>query len=202
MRHGKRGRILGRARDARRALLRSLITALLREERIKTTVAKAKEVRGKAERLITYAKEGGVAKRRLAAREIQDRALLSKLFDEIASRFKERSGGYTRIFHLGPRLGDAAPMAQLELIGAPSIVKTEEGKGKAVSKKKPARPAPRPRGPAKPKAKKEVGAEPPGPEAKPPGPKAGDEKPKRRGLKGLFGGGRKKPPGPGGESKE
>ena len=187
MRHGKRGRILDRPRDARRALLRSLVTALLREERIKTTVAKAKEVRGKAERLITYAKEGGVAKRRLVAREIQDRALLSKLFDEIASRFKDRAGGYTRIFHLGPRLGDAAPMAQLELIGAPSVIKSEEGKGKPTPKKKA---APRP---PKPKAKKEEGAK---PETKPEG---GEGKPKRRGLKGLFGGGRKKPEG---ESKE
>jgi large subunit ribosomal protein L17 len=193
MRHGKRGRILDRPRDARRALLRSLVVALFREERIKTTLAKAKEVRGKVERLITYAKEGGVAKRRLAARDIQDRALLSKLFDEIASRFKERAGGYTRIFHLGPRLGDAAPMAQIELLGAPSVVKTEETKGKAASKKKQARPAPRPQ---KPKAKKEEGAK---PETKPEG---GEEKPKRRGLKGLFGGGRKKPPGPEGESKE
>jgi large subunit ribosomal protein L17 len=193
MRHGKRGRILGRARDARRALFRGLLLALFREERIRTTLAKAKELRGKAERLLSYAKQGDVAGRRLIACEIQDHLLVKKIVDEIAPRFKERAGGYTRIFHLGPRLGDAAPMAQLELIGAPSVVKTEETKGKAASKKKQARPAPRP---PKPKAKKEEGAK---PETKPEG---GEEKPKRRGLKGLFGGGRKKPPGPEGESKE
>lgn len=193
MRHGKRGRILGRARDARRALFRGLLLALFREERIRTTLAKAKELRGKAERLLSYAKQGDVAGRRLIACEIQDHLLVKKIVDEIAPRFKERAGGYTRIFHLGPRLGDAAPMAQLELIGAPSVVKTEETKGKAASKKKQVRPAPRP---PKPKAKKEEGAK---PETSP---EDGEEKPKRRGLKGLFGGGRKKPPGPEGESKE
>jgi len=186
MRHGKRGRILGRARDARRALFRGLLLALFREERIRTTLAKAKELRGKAERLLSYAKQGDVAGRRLIACEIQDHLLVKKIVDEIAPRFKERAGGYTRIFHLGPRLGDAAPMAQLELIGAPSVVKTEETKSKAASKKKQARPAPRP---SKAKAKKEEGAK---PETKPEG---GEEKPKRRGLKGLFGGGRKKPEG-------
>jgi len=187
MRHGKRGRILGRARDARRALFRGLLLALFREERIRTTLAKAKELRGKAERLLSYAKQGDVAGRRLIACEIQDHLLVKKIVDEIAPRFKERAGGYTRIFQLGPRLGDAAPMAQLELIGAPSVIKSEEGKGKPTPKKKA---APRP---PKPKAKKEEGAK---PETKPEG---GEGKPKRRGLKGLFGGGRKKPEG---ESKE
>lgn len=190
MRHRKRGRILDRPRDARRALFRSLLIALFREERIKTTVAKAKEVRGKAERLLTYAKQGDVAGRRLIAREIQDHLLVKKIVDEIAPRFKDRAGGYTRIFHLGPRLGDAALMAQLELIGAPSPIKSEEGKGKPAPKKKPTT------RPPKPKAKKEEGAK---PEAKAPGPEAGEEKPKRKGLRGLFGGGRKKPEA---ESKE
>jgi large subunit ribosomal protein L17 len=190
MRHGKRGRILGRARDARRALFRGLLLALFREERIRTTLAKAKELRGKAERLLSYAKQGDMAGRRLIACEIQDHVLVKKIVDEIAPRFKERAGGYTRIFQLGPRLGDAAPMAQLELIGAPSVVKTEESKGKVASKKKQVRPAPRP---PKPKAKKEEGAK---PETSPEG---GEEKPRRRGLKGLFGGGRKKPEG---ETKE
>lgn len=162
--------------------------ALFREERIKTTLAKAKEVRSRAERLLSYAKQGDVAGRRLISREIQDHLLVKKIVDEIAPRFKDRAGGYTRIFHLGPRLGDAAMIAQLELLGAPSVIKSEEGKGgKPAPKKKPA-----PRSP-KPKAKKEEGAK---PEAKA---EAGEEKPKRRGLKGLFGGGRKKPEG---ESKE
>ena len=169
MRHRKRGRILDRPRGARQALLRSLIVALLREERIRTTLAKAKEVRGKVERLVTYAKKGGVAMRRLAAREIHDRNLIAKLFDELAPRFKEREGGYTRIFHLECRLGDAAPMAQIELLGAPSVIKPEDGKTSAKKKDAP-----------KYKAKKTEVVEPP------------DEKPKRKGLRGLFGGKSKK----------
>jgi large subunit ribosomal protein L17 len=182
MRHGKRGRILDRPRDARRALYRSLLLALFREERIRTTLAKAKEVRGRAERLLSYAKQGDLAGRRLIASEIQDHLLVKKIVEDIAPRFKDRAGGYTRIFQLGPRLGDAAPMAQLELVGAPSVIKPEEDKIKTAPKKKPM---------PKPKAKKEAALK---PEAKA---EAGEEKPKRRGLKGLFGGGRKEPEGEG-----
>jgi len=185
VRHRKRGRILDRARDPRRALLRSLMLALFREERIRTTLAKAKEVRGAAERLLTYAKQGGVEKRRLVASQISDRAVVTKIFEEIAPRFKDQSGGYTRIFQLGPRLGDAAPIAQLEIIGAPSVIKTEEGKGKKPAP--PKKPSPKLR------AKKDETAK---GEAKP---KAGEEESKPRGLKRFFGGGRKKPEGEGKE---
>lgn len=184
MRHGKRGRILSRPRDARRALYRSLLLALFREERIRTTLAKAKEIRGKAERLLSYAKQGDLAGRRLIDSEIQDHLLVKRIVEEIAPRFKDRAGGYTRIFQLGPRLGDAALMVQLEIVGAPSVIKPVEGKVKPAAKKKPI---------SKPKAKKgealktEAGAE------------ATEEKPKRRGLKGLFGAGRRKPEGEGKE---
>jgi large subunit ribosomal protein L17 len=158
--------------------------ALFREERIRTTLAKAKEVRGAAERLLTYAKQGGVGKRRLVASQISDRAVVTKIFEEIAPRFKDRSGGYTRIFQLGPRLGDAAPIAQLEIIGAPTVIKTEEGKGKPAPPRKPS---------PKLRAKKEETAK---GEAKP---EAEEEKSKPRGLKRFFGGGRKKPEGEGKE---
>jgi large subunit ribosomal protein L17 len=184
MRHGKRGRILDRPRDVRRALYRGLLIALFREERIRTTLAKAKEIRGKAERLLSYAKQGDLAGRRLIASEIQDHLLVKKIVEEIAPRFKDRAGGYTRIFQLGPRLGDAAPMAQLALIGAPGVIKPEEGKDKPAAKKKNI---------PKPKVKKE---EAPKPQDKA---ESGEEKPKRRGLKSLFGGGRKKPEGEGKE---
>lgn len=184
MRHGKKGRILNRSRDARRALYRSLLVALFREERIRTTMAKAKEIRGKAERLLSYAKQGDLAGRRLIASEIQDHLLVKRIVEEIAPRFKEQAGGYTRIFQLGRRLGDAALMAQLEIVGAPSVIKPVEGKVKPAPKRKPI---------SKPKAKK---GEPLKSEAEA---GAAEEKPKRRGLKRLFGAGRRKPEGEGRE---
>ena len=116
MRHHIAGRSLGRDKDQRRALFRSLITALLRHERIETTEAKAKAIRGDAEKMITLGKRGTVAARRLAARTIIDPAVTKKLFETIAPRYKERAGGYTRLFKVGPRLGDAAPVVILELV--------------------------------------------------------------------------------------
>jgi large subunit ribosomal protein L17 len=123
MRHGVAGRKLGRPSDQRTALRRSLITELLRHERIQTTEAKARAIRGDAEKLITLAKKGiraGDAKavhaRRLAASRLNDPAMVKKLFDEIAPRYEERPGGYTRIYKLGFRQGDAAEMVLLELI--------------------------------------------------------------------------------------
>jgi len=97
--------------------MRNLATSLFKHGRIETTQAKAKELRPYAERLITLAKRGDLHARRLAARRIQDRTVLSRLFDEIGPQFADRPGGYTRILKLGARRGDAAEMAMIELVG-------------------------------------------------------------------------------------
>lgn len=116
MRHLNAGRKLNRSASHRRALFRNLVTALLQRERIKTTDAKAKETRRLAERMITLGKEGTLAARRRALTFVQSRAVVKKLFDDIAPRFKERAGGYTRIVKIGIRHGDAAPISILELV--------------------------------------------------------------------------------------
>ncbi|MBN1217673.1 MAG: 50S ribosomal protein L17 [Anaerolineae bacterium] len=117
MRHNVMGRKLGRSTKHRKALFRNLATELFRHNKIKTTEAKAKAIQPIAERLITLARRGDLHARRQAAREIYDPAVLQKLFDEIGPLMEDRSGGYTRIYKLGPRQGDAADMAQLELVG-------------------------------------------------------------------------------------
>jgi len=109
-------RKLGRRSAPRKALFRSLVTALFEYGRIETTEIKAKEARSLAEKMITLAKKGDLHSRRQAAEVITDPAVLQKLFDEIAGRYTERNGGYTRIMKLGPRRGDAAPMVILELV--------------------------------------------------------------------------------------
>ena len=116
MRHRNKGRKLSRTHTHRKALLRNMATSLFRHERIETTTAKAKELRPVAERLITLARRGDVHARRLAGRKIQDREVLGKLFDDIAPRYAERPGGYTRILKLGTRKGDAAEMSLIELV--------------------------------------------------------------------------------------
>lgn len=116
MRHRVAGRQLGRDKSARKALFRSLITELFRHERIETTEAKAKAVRGDAEKLITLAKRGDVHARRIAAQTILDPKVTKKLFETLGPRYKERAGGYTRVFKVGPRLGDAAPVVIMELV--------------------------------------------------------------------------------------
>ena len=116
MRHLNAGRKLNRSASHRRALFRNLVTALLERERIKTTDAKAKETRRLAERMITLGKEGTLAARRRALTFVQSRTVVKKLFDDIAPRFKERNGGYTRIVKIGIRHGDAAPVSILELV--------------------------------------------------------------------------------------
>ena len=116
MRHRNKGRQLSRTSTHRTAVLRNLATSLFRHERIETTTAKAKELRPYAERLITLARKGDVHSRRLAGRKIQDRDVLGKLFDDIAPRYTERPGGYTRILKLGNRKGDAAEMSLIELV--------------------------------------------------------------------------------------
>ncbi len=116
MRHAKKGRKLGTDASHTQAMLRSLARALFINERIKTTEARAKEVRSLVERIITWGKKGDVHSRRLALAELNDRELVHKIFADIAPRFAEREGGYTRILKLGPRKGDAAPMVIMELV--------------------------------------------------------------------------------------
>ncbi len=116
MRHNISGRRLSRSTSQRKALFRTLATELFRHERIKTTEAKAKTIRPIAEKLITLARRGDLHARRQAARELTDPAILQKLFDEIGPRMQEREGGYTRIYKLPPRRGDAAKMALIELV--------------------------------------------------------------------------------------
>jgi len=116
MRHRKDHRRLGRKREHRQALLRNLVTALFQYERIETTVAKAKETRRLAERMITFGKQGDLAARRHVARFVMKPEVVSKLFATIAPWYTERNGGYTRIVRIGHRLGDAGETAYLELI--------------------------------------------------------------------------------------
>ncbi len=116
MRHRIAGRALGRTSSHRKALIRNQVTELLRHGRLVTTEAKAKEIRPAAEKVITLGKRGDLHARRLASAALTDRAVLRHLFSEIAPRFRERPGGYTRIIKLGPRLGDGARMAQIELV--------------------------------------------------------------------------------------
>ncbi len=116
MRHNVKGRKLNRTAAHRKMLYRNLVTSLFKHERITTTVPKAKEARMVAEKMITFAKKGDLHSRRMAARKIMEPAILQKLFAEIGPRYAERSGGYTRIMRLGPRKGDNAELAILELV--------------------------------------------------------------------------------------
>ncbi len=116
MRHLKRGRKLGTDASHTKAMLRALAIALFKNERIKTTETRAKEVRSLVDRVITWGKRGDVHSRRLALGELGDRALAHKVFADIAPRFEGRDGGYTRILKLGPRKGDSAPMVIIELV--------------------------------------------------------------------------------------
>lgn len=118
MKHRVAGRKLGRTSMHRTALLRNMSTDLFRHERIKTTLMKAKELRPFAEKLITLSKRETLHARRLVLRDIHDKDVVSKMFDTISSRFAQRAGGYTRIVKLGPRRGDNAEMALIELLGA------------------------------------------------------------------------------------
>ncbi|MCH7971382.1 MAG: 50S ribosomal protein L17 [Chloroflexi bacterium] len=116
VRHKVSGRQFGRASGPRRAMFRIMVTDLLRHGQIKTTVAKAKEIRPLAEKMVTLAKGGTLHDRRRAAAFITDQRVLKKVFDEIGPRFMDRAGGYTRITRLGVRAGDAAEMAMIELV--------------------------------------------------------------------------------------
>lgn len=138
MRHRVAHRKLGRITPHRIALLRNLATALFERERIRTTLMKAKELRPYAEKLITLAKreENRLHSRRRVARDIRDPVIVKKLFDDLGARFAARPGGYTRILRLGPRQGDGAEMAIVELIGSEwkPEKKDEKGKKEATAK--------------------------------------------------------------------
>jgi len=116
VRHKLKGRQFGRASGSRKAMFRVMVTDLLRHGQIKTTVAKAKEIGPMAEKMVTLGKKGTLHDRRQAAAFITDKSVLKTVFDDIAPRYKERSGGYTRITRLGVRPGDAAEMALIELV--------------------------------------------------------------------------------------
>ena len=127
MRHNVSGRKLNRTAAHRKMLYRNLITALFKHERIQTTVPKAKEARILAEKMITFAKSGDLHSRRMAARKVNEPAILQKLFAEIGPRYAERQGGYTRIMRLGFRQGDNAEIAILELVDGTAKPKVKDG---------------------------------------------------------------------------
>ena len=116
MRHRKAGKKLNRNASHRKALMRNLVTELLRHGRIKTTLAKAKALRSPAEKMITLGKRGDLHARRQALSYIQSKEVVHELFDTIAAKYTDRNGGYTRILKLGQRKGDAAPIAIIELV--------------------------------------------------------------------------------------
>lgn len=152
-------RKLGRTSGHRAALFRNQLASVIQHERITTTLPKAKELRPILEKLVTMSREDSVHNRRQAARQLQDDALVQKLFTQVAPRFTDRPGGYTRIIKLGPRRGDGAEMAILE------FVDYELGKTSAAEPAKPSKPARK----AKPAAEEGEGGE-----------EAADEKPKKK----------------------
>jgi large subunit ribosomal protein L17 len=138
MRHLVKGRKLRRTTAHREMLIRNLVTSLVEKERIQTTLAKAKEVRPVAEKAITLGKKGTLHARRQALRMVTKEGAVVRLFDTVAPRFSERPGGYTRIVKVGPRKGDGAEMAILELVGSEykkkEKKKKDKDKGKLVKK--------------------------------------------------------------------
>ena len=116
MRHAKSGRKLNRTASHRKAMFANMAVALLKHEQIKTTLPKAKDLRGVVDRLITLGKRGDLHARRQALSVLRDRTIAAKLFKELAERYKDRPGGYTRVIKAGFRYGDMAPMAVIELV--------------------------------------------------------------------------------------
>jgi len=136
MRHRNHRYRLGRVSEHRTAMLRNMLVALFRHERIVTTEAKAKAVRGLADHMVTLAKRENLHARRQALSMMPDREVVGRLFDQIAARFADRNGGYTRIIHAGVRRGDAAPIVYLELVDRPETPPDAKGK-KGEKKEKP-----------------------------------------------------------------
>jgi len=139
MRHLKSGRKLNRSGGHRLALMRNLLTSLITKERIRTTDAKAKELRGWADYVITLAKEGSLHARRQALSVIHDKAVVRKLFDTLGPRFRERPGGYTRTIKIGWRRGDHAPVSLVEFMAVVEEEKSETAKGRGTSRRPPKR---------------------------------------------------------------
>ncbi len=124
MRHGKRGRKLGRTASHKKAMLNNMATSLFANGKVRTTLPKAKELRGVAERLISFAKRGDLHARRQVLRRIQNKVVLTKLFEEIGPSYAERGGGYTRILKLGPRRGDSSELCLIELVSDDAITES------------------------------------------------------------------------------
>jgi large subunit ribosomal protein L17 len=168
MRHKLSGRQLSRNAPHRHAMLRNMAASLLRHETIRTTLPKAKELRRVVEPLITLGKIDSDAHRRLAFARLRDMAVVTKLFGDLGPRFKARPGGYTRILHMAPRPGDAAPMALMQLVDGPMTADAAAGEGKgakpARARKKAAKKAPKKtaeaaaKSPAKPRKRKAAAA--------------------------------------------
>jgi large subunit ribosomal protein L17 len=152
MRHQLSGRQLSRNASHRHALMRNMSVSLLRHERIRTTLPKAKELRRVVEPLITLAKNDGDANRRLALARLRDVEIVEKLFAEIGPRFRTRPGGYTRILRMLPRPGDSAPMALMQLVEAPPAPAAEEPAGEAKKTGRRAKAAEKPKAKAPAKA--------------------------------------------------
>ena len=135
MRHLKQGRKLNRTSAHRRALLRNLMVSLIRHERIRTTDAKAKELRRVADKMVTLGKRADLSARRRAFAFLASREAVKKLFDQIAPRFQSRHGGYTRVVKFGLRVGDAAPISVIEFSGAEERAKARKPRRRAQAKK-------------------------------------------------------------------
>jgi len=136
MRHLKSGRALGVKPAHRRAMMRNMVTSLLEHGRIRTTVTRAKELRKPLDEMITLGKQGDLAARRMALRFVKSKASMAALFGDLAERYKERAGGYSRIMRLGPRRGDGAEMAVMVLVGGENDPFAEDTKGR---RRRPAR---------------------------------------------------------------
>lgn len=136
MHHGKTGSKLGRSSSHKEAMLRNMVTSVIKYERIRTTDSKAKELRKVAEKMITLGKKGSLHARRQALAVVRDKDMVGKLFGELAERYRNREGGYTRIVKTGYRVGDNAPVSILEFI--PDEKKKEKAKPKAKTKEKAA----------------------------------------------------------------
>ncbi len=135
MRHRVSGKLFGRTANQRKALFRGLIAALFEHQRIETTLAKAKEVKKLAERIITLGIKGDLHSKRVALSRVPNRSSIAKLFNEIAPRFSGRNGGYLRLVQTRNRVNDSAPMAVLEFVDYEEIRKTKEPKAKLKGKK-------------------------------------------------------------------
>lgn len=154
MRHRVDKKKLGKTASHRKAMFRNMVTSLIEEERLETTLAKAKELRRVADKMVTLGKNGSLHARRQALSYVRNEQAVTKLFSEITDRFRERPGGYTRVLKLGERRGDGAPMAMIEYLDTPLVkVKSSSEDAKSAKPAKSTKPA-------KSAAKKESSAEP------------------------------------------